>query len=88
MARITINGPATTRSDVSIKSGKPYTITTQPATIETEKMRLPFELDLPNLQAEKPTGTKWDWNPEADLGAGRYGPELSRYMTLTPAKAA
>jgi hypothetical protein len=88
MARIKINGEATSRTDVSNRTGKPYTITTQPATIETAFLRLPFELDLPNLEAAKAPGTEWDWNPEADITAGRYGPELKRFMTLTPRKAA
>ena len=88
MARVTITGPATTRSDVSNRTGKPYTITTQPATLETKAMRVPFDLDLPSAQAEKDIGTVWNWDVESDLVMARFGPELKRYPTLSPASAA
>lgn len=85
MAKITIKGPATSRSGVSSK-GKEYTIHSQPAQLETEQLRTPFDLELDKLTDEKAVGTVWNWNPEADLRVGRYGPEMARFMTLTPAK--
>lgn len=86
MATITIKGEVQSRSGVSAK-GKDYTIHSQPASLETDNIRTPFDLELDKLADAKPVGSKWNWNPESDLRVGRYGPELARFMTLTPAKA-
>lgn len=83
MARITITGPAVTRNDVSNRTGKPYSITTQPATLETKAMRVPYDLNLQSQQAEKQVGSSWNWDVENDLVMDRFGPELKRYPTLT-----
>lgn len=86
MAKITIKGPATSRSGTSARTGKEYTIHSQPAQLETNELRTPFDLDLDKLTDEKPVGSIWTWNPEGDLRVGRYGIEMARFMTLTPVK--
>ena len=85
MAKITIKGPASSRSDVSARTGKPYTIISQPAVLETASIRTPFDLDLPSLDAQKEVGSEWNWDVEESLKIGRYGPELPRFMPLVSA---
>lgn len=86
MAKITIKGPAITRTGTSQRTGKPYTIITQPAVLETSELRGPCDLELQDEGDAKAIGSVWNWNPEADLRFGRYGIETGRYWTLTAAK--
>lgn len=87
MAKITIKGPAITRSGTSNRTGRDYSITTQPAVLETDNIRTPFDLELPDMKAERLVGSEWSWDPEGDLKIGRYGVEVARYWTLVPMTA-
>jgi hypothetical protein len=84
MAKITIKGAAVTKNDVSKRTGKPYTMTTQQAVFETENAKGVIELNCADDGHDAlPIGSEWHWDVEADMRAGRFGPEFPRKLTLT-----
>jgi hypothetical protein len=85
MAKITIKSEPQSRSGTSNK-GKPYSVVWQNATLETENLKVPVEVELQHPDKPYQVGGVFEWEPESDLRVGRFGIELSRYMTLTPAQ--
>ncbi len=84
MAKITIqSGPKKVTREG--KNGE-YTKVTQQAVLETVSMKIPLDLEIESVETAFPLGV-YNWDSEASLKAGKYGPELPRYYNLTPAKA-
>lgn len=81
MAKITVKGPAITET----KNGKKgeYTKTTQEATITTSSFMMTFEMDVDGPSKGYAPGD-YTCDLEGQLKPGRYGPELPRFLKLTP----
>lgn len=87
MAKITVLSEANTRT-ITTKAGTQKLVHSQQVQLETETMRIRIDLDIESPGAAKPVGSVWDWDVEADLIPGRFGPEISRNLTLKPAAKA
>lgn len=88
MARVTIKESAKVRTGISKRTGKEYSINEQKAILETDNMKMPVDLALPDGHKGYAVGEVFNWDIESDMRAGRYGPELTREWTLIPVRAA
>lgn len=73
-----------TRNGVSQRTGKPYTVHYQPATLETEDLRGPIEVEVDDPTKGYAVGGVYEWQMAKDLTLGRFGVDLGRRMTLVP----
>lgn len=73
---------------VTTKTGMQKQVFSQRAELETENLRILIDLDIEGPNKARPVGSVWEWDVEGDVVAGRFGPELSRNLTLKPAAAA
>ncbi|GGD52540.1 hypothetical protein [Pseudoxanthomonas indica] len=81
-AKVTIKSEPQSRY-VTTKAGQKQ-VHYQNAELETKQMRVQLEVEIDSpQQAYKQSGV-YDWDVEADVIPGRYGPELARRMTLVP----
>jgi len=86
MATITIKKTADSRQQQT-KNG-PRTIHFQEASVETTNARFKYDYEIKEPSQQLPVGTVLDWDLEADVQAGKYGPEFARTLTAIPRKTA
>lgn len=88
---IKITSDVQKKEGTSRKTGEPYVMYYQSASLETAEMRLPIDLDIESPEKAYTVGKVYTWDVVKDLRPGKYGIELARRWTLTlhsPAKAA
>lgn len=78
--KVTVKGPVDER-EVNGKNGK-RTIFFQPAQLETDQLRIQFDLECDGPKAALEIGKTFDWDIWSDVRAGAYGPQLARRMSL------
>lgn len=79
-AKVTIKTDPQNRY-VTTKSGQKQ-VHYQNAELETKQMRVQLEVEIDSPQQAYKNGGVYNWDIEADVIPGRYGPELARRMTL------
>lgn len=80
VAIVTVKGPVETTMRPS-KNG-PRAVYFHQATVETPNLKQQFELEVDGPNQGYKVGGRYVWNLIADVIPGRYGPELSRRMSL------
>lgn len=78
--KITVKGPVDER-EVTGKNGK-RTIFFQPAQLETDQLKMQFDLECDGPKSALEIGKVFEWDVVSDIRAGAYGPQLARRMTL------
>lgn len=82
-AKVTVKEQPDSRM-VTTKNG-PKQVHFQRVEVETAQARFQHEMEIDGPAFAFPVGTKKEWDIEADIVPGRYGPELARRMTLRDA---
>lgn len=80
--KITIKSEVLNRMSPPGKNGQVRQIFWQDAQLETENLRMQFDYEVDGPAFALPVGKVMEWDIEADVIPGRYGPELARRKTL------
>lgn len=80
-AKVKINAEVAGRM-ITTSKGLQKQVFSQPATLETEQMRIQIDVEVDGPNQGYAVGSVHVWDVVADIVPGRFGPELARRMTL------
>lgn len=86
--KITIKSEVNNRMSPPNKNGQVRQVFWQDAELNTDNMRMQFEYEVDGPAFAAPVGETFEWDIEADVIPGRFGPELARRKTLRKKPAA